>query len=120
MRQLTETSWSFPENTRILVLLAVSYHAPVNRAGRAETTKEEASRMAELVAVQGAGALVRRLVEAADSAEAPPELREATLYDCAVVVFNLAGAAAACAALQRDLVGERGVLPALAIIAEVR
>ncbi len=90
-----------------------------NRADNRAPTEGEASRMAELVAAQGAGALVRRLVEAAGSAEAPPELREATLYDCAVVVFNLAGAAASCAALQRDLVGE-GVLPALATLAGVR
>lgn len=101
------------------LFLAMFYHLPENEAGRAITTEEEASRMAELVAAQGAGALVRRLVEAAGSAEAPPELREATLYDCAVVVFNLAGAAASCAALQRDLVGEGGVLPALATLAGV-
>lgn len=91
----------------------------LNKAGRAATTEGEASRMAEMVAAQGAGALVRRLVEAAGSAEAPPDLREATLYDCAVVVFNLAGAAASCVALQKDLVGE-GVLPALATLAGVR
>lgn len=72
-----------------------------------------------MVAAQGAGALVRRLVEAAGSAEAHTELREATFYDCAVVVFNLAGAAASCAALRRDLAGEGGVLPALAILARV-
>lgn len=75
--------------------------------------------MAEVVAAQGAGALVRRLVEAAGSAEAPAELREATFYDCAVVVFNLAGAAASCATLRRDLAGEGGVFPALATLAGV-
>ncbi|CAM9447883.1 unnamed protein product, partial [Hapterophycus canaliculatus] len=83
------------------------------------TTEEEASRMAEVVAAQGAGALVRRLVDAAGSAEAPTELRVTTFYDCAVVVFNLAGAATSCAALRRDLVGEEGVLPALATLAGV-
>lgn len=78
--------------------------------------------MAELVAAQGAGALVRRLVEAAGgSSGVPAESCEAALYDCAVVVFNLAGAAASpCAALQRDLVGEGGVLPALVTLAGVR
>lgn len=76
--------------------------------------------MVGLIAAQGGGALVRRLVEVAGSAEVPAELCEATLYDCAVVVFNLAGAAASCAALQRDLVGEGGVLPALATLAGVR
>lgn len=76
--------------------------------------------MAELVAAQGAGGLVCRLVEAAGSAGAPAESREAALYDCAVVVFNLAGAALSCAALQKDLVGEGGVLSALATLAGVR
>lgn len=76
--------------------------------------------MAELVAEQGAGALVRRLVEAAGSIKAPTESTEATLYDCAVVVFNLSAAASGCAALRRDLVGERGVLPALATLGGVR
>lgn len=76
--------------------------------------------MVELVAAQGGGALVRRLVEVAGSAGAPAELCESALYDCAVVVFNLAGAAASCAALQRDLVGEGGVFPALATLAGVR
>ncbi|CAM9289078.1 unnamed protein product, partial [Laminaria digitata] len=89
--------------------------------GAASTAGEKTSRMVELVAAQGGGALVRRLVEVAGSAGAPPaELCEAALYDCAVVVFNLAGAAASCAALQRDLVGEGGVLPALATLAGIR
>lgn len=79
------------------------------------TAQEEASRMAELAAEQGAGTLVRRLVEAAGPSEA-------TLYDCAVVVYNLAGAAADSAALRKDLmgVGEGGVLPALEKLAGVR
>ena len=76
--------------------------------------------MVGLVAAQGGGALVRRLVEVAGSGEAPADLCEAALYDCAVVVFNLAGAAASCPAMQRDLVGEGGVLPALATLAGVR
>lgn len=78
--------------------------------------------MAELVAAQGAGALVRRLVEAAGgSSGVPAESCEAALYDCAVVVYNLAGAgASACPTLQRDLVGEGGVLPALVTLAGVR
>ncbi|CAM9151716.1 unnamed protein product, partial [Ectocarpus sp. 13 AM-2016] len=87
---------------------------------RIATIEEHAPRIAQLVASQGAGALVRRLVEASGLAEAPADSREATLYDCAVVVFNLAGSAASCAELQRDLVGEGGVLPALATLAEVK
>lgn len=89
-------------------------------AERIATIEEDAPRIAQLVASQGAGALVRRLVEASGSAEAPADSREATLYDCAVVVFNLAGSAASCAELQRDLVGKGGVLPALATLAEVK
>lgn len=76
--------------------------------------------MAELVAEQGAGALVRRLVEVAGSTGTHTESCEKILYDCAVVVYNLAGAASSCAALQRDLVGQGGVLPALATLAGVR
>lgn len=72
--------------------------------------------MANLFAAQGAGNLLRRLVEAAGSCEA-------TLYDCAVVVYNLAGAilnVTDCSALYEDLVGENGVLPALEALANVR
>lgn len=83
----------------------------------AATTAQEASRPAEFVALQGAGNLVRRLVEALGS-------NEAALYDCAVVVYNLAAAAAATVAesgaLQKDLVGEGGVFPALETLAGVR
>lgn len=71
--------------------------------------------MAELAAEQGAGRLVRRLVEAAGPSEA-------SLYDCAVVVYNLAGASANSSALRRDLVGmgKGGVLPALEKLAGVK
>ena len=79
--------------------------------------------MAELVAAQRAGSVVRQIVEAAGSPGNDVELQRATLYDCAVVIFNLAGAASECTVLQRDLVGEigeGGMLPALATIARVR
>lgn len=77
-------------------------------------------RTAELLAAQGAGTLVHHLVEVAGSAGAKVPSTESILYDCAVVLFNLAGAALTCGALQQDLVGEGGVLPALALLAEVR
>ncbi|CAM9243379.1 unnamed protein product [Ascophyllum nodosum] len=93
----------------------------------APSWKGEPSRKApgvrELVAAQRAGSVVRQIVEAAGSPGNDVELQRATLYDCAVVIFNLAGAASECTVLQRDLVGEigeGGMLPALATIARVR
>lgn len=70
--------------------------------------------------MQGAGYLVRRVVEATSSTEEGIKLHEATLYECAVVIFSLASAASAWPELQRDLVGDGGVLPALTMVAKVR
>lgn len=88
----------------------------IEKIGGESTAQQDASRRTELVAEQGAGTLVRRLVEAAARSA------ETTLYDCAVVVHNLAGSAVNSAALQRDLVGvgEGGVLPALEKLGTVR
>lgn len=81
---------------------------------------EESTRIAEVLAAQGAGSLVRRVIEAAILTEESVEVYEATLYECAVVMFSLASAAPAWPELQRDLVGEGGVLPALTMVAKVR
>ncbi|CAM9227651.1 unnamed protein product [Discosporangium mesarthrocarpum] len=64
-----------------------------------------------LMIEQGSGALVSKIVEAAS-----PSDDEAALYDCSVVVYNLARTSAT---MQRDLVGA-GVLSALYKLANVR